>query len=245
MPTATRWAASSWPTAAHSSSTRSATSPSKCRPSCCASCRRRAFERVGSSESLKVDVRILAATHQDLEELIRQGTFREDLYYRLNVFPIFVPPLRERWQDIAELAMHFLKQAGERCHKSVSNIDDDTLAILKAYHWPGNIRQLENVMERAVVIAENANLVLDDLPQDVVHSVELHSAHLGNGEEGEGEGNGESVGELGNGVPRDRATHDQMLRRLAATGGNKAEAARALGMARSTLVSRLKKLGLG
>src|SRR5262249_15367866 len=94
----------------------------------------RTFERVGSSDSVTADVRILAATHQDLEVLIQQGRFREDLYYRLNVFPIFVPPLRERWEDIPELAMHFLKQAAQRCNKLLTQIDDDALGVLKAYH---------------------------------------------------------------------------------------------------------------
>jgi transcriptional regulator with GAF, ATPase, and Fis domain len=204
----------------------------------------RTFERVGSSEPVTVDVRIVAATHQDLEELIRQGRFREDLYYRLNVFPIFVPPLRERWEDITELAVHFLKQGADRCKKPIAQIDDDVLAILKAYHWPGNIRQLENVMERAVVVAEGLALTVRDLPEDVVHSVELESVPADEiGDDG-------PVAEPVNSVRRDRSERnrrerEQMLRALEATGGNKAEAARSLGMARSTLVSRLKKLGMG
>jgi transcriptional regulator with GAF, ATPase, and Fis domain len=204
----------------------------------------RTFERVGSSEPVTVDVRIVAATHQDLEELIRKGRFREDLYYRLNVFPLFVPPLRERWEDIAELAMHFLKLAAERCNKAIAQIDDDALAILKSYHWPGNIRQLENVMERAVVVAEGTTLMAADLSEDVVHSVEVESAPPGE------DVNGGSIGTQINSVRRDRSARnrlerDQLLRALQVTGGNKAEAARALGMARSTLVSRLKKLGMG
>ncbi len=204
----------------------------------------RTFERVGSSESLTVDVRILAATHQDLEELIRQGRFREDLYYRLNVFPIFVPPLRERWDDIAELAMHFLKQAAERCKKPITQIDDDTLAVLKAYHWPGNIRQLENAMERAVVVAEGSMLTVGDLSQDIVRSVRMDSLPLGEAEDGD------MISVPASSVQRDRTERnrrerEELVRALQTTGGNKAEAARSLGMARSTLISRLKKLGLG
>jgi transcriptional regulator with GAF, ATPase, and Fis domain len=200
----------------------------------------RTFEHVGSSEPVTVDVRILAATHQDLEELIRQGRFREDLYYRLNVFPIFVPPLRERWEDIAELAMHFLKQAADRCKKPLAQLDDDALAVLKAYHWPGNVRQLENVIERAVVIAEGSTLSVRDLSDDVVRSVDLLS--LPPGEDG-------LDGEPVDGVRRERGERhrrerEQLVRALAATNGNKAEAARALGLARSTLLSRLKKHGL-
>src|SRR5207302_7716805 len=96
------------------------------------------FERVGSSEPVQVDVRIITATHQNLEELIRQGRFREDLFYRLNVFPIEVPPLRDRSEDIPELAQHFLRQFGYREANPVTTIDDDALVALKAYHWPGN-----------------------------------------------------------------------------------------------------------
>ena len=139
----------------------------------------RTIERVGSSESVTVDVRIVASTHRDLEELMRQGRFREDLYYRLNVFPVFVPPLRERWEDLPELAQHFLKQAADHCKKPVTQIDDDALAILKAYHWPGNIRQLENVIERGVVIAEGSSLTTRELPEDLLRSIEIQSMPLG------------------------------------------------------------------
>jgi transcriptional regulator with GAF, ATPase, and Fis domain len=205
----------------------------------------RTFERVGSSEPLAVDVRILAATHQDLEELIRQGRFREDLYYRLNVFPIFVPPLRERWEDLPELALHFLKQAAERCRKPVPQIDDDALSVLKAYPWPGNVRQLENVMERAVVIAEGPTLTVRELPEDIVRAVDPEG--LPPGEPG---ADGALDPAIANGLWRergDRQRHERelLLRALETAAGNKAEAARALGLARSTLVSKLKKYGIG
>jgi transcriptional regulator with GAF, ATPase, and Fis domain len=206
----------------------------------------RTFERVGSSEPLTVDVRILAATHQDLEELIRQGRFREDLYYRLNVFPIFVPSLRERWEDLPELALHFLKQAAERCKKPTIQIDDDAMAILKAYHWPGNIRQLENVTERAVVIAEGSTVTLRELPDDILRAVDQQPLPLGDelsedlADEPALAGNfSRERGE------RQRRERDLLVRALEKTAGNKAEAARALGLARSTLVSKLKKHGIG
>src|SRR5207249_9057238 len=102
----------------------------------------KAFERVGSSEALQVDVRIIAATHQNLEELIRQGRFRMDLFYRLNVFPIVVPPLRERWEDIPELVQHFLRVAARQSGRAVPQLDDDALGALKQYGWPGNVREL-------------------------------------------------------------------------------------------------------
>ncbi|HYT90333.1 MAG TPA: sigma 54-interacting transcriptional regulator, partial [Gemmataceae bacterium] len=202
------------------------------------------FERVGSSEPVKVDVRILAATHQNLEELIRQGRFRLDLFYRLNVFPIVVPPLRQRCDDIPELVQHFLRVAASRCERPAPQIDDDALNILKQYHWPGNIRELENVIERAVVIAEGDMVTMQELPEEVLHAVDGLPGALGWPEEGEG------LAEAPRGVrlertERNRREREQILQALAGAKGNKAEAARALGLARSTLVSRLKKHGLG
>jgi transcriptional regulator with GAF, ATPase, and Fis domain len=205
------------------------------------------FERVGSSEPVSVDVRIIAATHRDLAAMISEGRFREDLFFRLNVLPIRVPPLRDRIEDIPELVGHFLKVYAGRAGKAVTTIDDDTLAALKGYHWPGNIRQLENVIERAVVIAEGATLTTRELPDEVQASAgELIAA--------EPYRNGDVDTELSlpllasqiqaERADRDRREREQLVRALAAAGGNKAEAARALGVARSTLVSRLKKLGL-
>ena len=204
------------------------------------------FERVGSSDPVHVDVRVIAATHQGLEELIRLGRFREDLYYRLNVISIPIPPLRARIEDIPELAGYFLRLYAQRSGKEVVQIDDDALVLLKSYSWPGNIRQLENVMERAVVVAESNTVTVEDIPPE-----------LRNGVDGT---NGEAAAEAalarsnavlsaGNGLAAERDERNQqerarLVRALAATGGNKAEAARALGLARSTLVSRLKKHGL-
>jgi transcriptional regulator with GAF, ATPase, and Fis domain len=202
----------------------------------------RTFERVGSSEPVRVDVRVLAATHRDLEQLIREGRFREDLYYRLNVITIRVPALRERREDIPELAQHFLRLAAQRSGRDVAQLDDDALAALKAFSWPGNVRQLENVIERAVVVAEGTAVTLDELPPEVCEPGGEDTAPEPAAEE-------EPGGPWGGGLPaeraeRDRREREQLVRALAATGGNKAEAARLLGMARSTLVSRLKKHGL-
>jgi DNA-binding NtrC family response regulator len=202
---------------------------------------------VGSSEPIQVDVRILAATHQDLERLIKEGHFREDLYYRLNVISIQVPPLRDRREDIAELAMHFLRVYAARSGKPVGHLDDDALMALKSFSWPGNIRQLENVIERAVVVAEEGAVTLRELPP------ELHGVpHEANGDHGE---DGWSRGPyrarhtplvIGRGKHEDREQRERerLVRALAQAKGNKAEAARALGLARSTLLSRLKKYGL-
>ncbi|HMC65357.1 MAG TPA: sigma-54 dependent transcriptional regulator, partial [Gemmataceae bacterium] len=201
------------------------------------------FERVGSSDPVQVDVRIIAATHQDLEELIRQGRFREDLYYRLNVISIPVPPLRQRTEDIVELATHFLRLYAQRCNKAVNQIDDDALLLLKAYSWPGNVRQLENVIERAVVVVEGPLVTVQDLPPELQNGSDNGTA-------------GEAVlkprppgltpvnGARAEREEWNRRERERLVRALAAADGNKAEAARALGLARSTLLSRLKKHGL-
>jgi len=203
------------------------------------------IERVGSSDPVKVDVRILAATHQDLQTLIAQGRFREDLYYRLNVFAITVPPLRARVEDIAELAMHFLRQSAQRCHKEVTTIDDDALAILKGHSWPGNIRQLENIIERAVVITESPAITVRELPPELVHAVYEHgTAAADDWHEANGPRSAAPAGVPTEKGARERRNRDRLVLALTAAGGNKAEAARALGMARSTLLSRLKKYGL-
>lgn len=207
------------------------------------------FERVGSSDPVQVDVRILTATHQDLEDLIRQGRFREDLYYRLNVFPIDVPPLRRRREDVPELVLHFVRQFSQRFKKDITQVDDDVISCLKGYPWPGNVRQLENVIERAVVIAEGPVLTLHELPPEMVALMDEEDDAAETAALPIAELPGPMAAVNGNGfdfrTERERVERDHLVRALATAGGNKAEAARALGMARSTLVSKLKKLGLG
>jgi transcriptional regulator with GAF, ATPase, and Fis domain len=207
----------------------------------------KAFERVGSSDPVSVNVRIITATHQDLENLIRQGRFREDLFYRLNVFPILVPPLRDRSDDIVELAVHFIRLSCQRCRKEALQIDDDVLALLKSYSWPGNIRQLENVIERAVVVAEGPAITVPDLPPDLLLSLNGNAAHATVASTAASSVASSAANGKGWAFDRDervRQEREYLVRALAAADGNKAEAARALGVARSTLVSRLKKLGL-
>jgi transcriptional regulator with GAF, ATPase, and Fis domain len=202
----------------------------------------RTFERVGSSEPVRVDVRLIAATHQELEQLMEEGRFRRDLFYRLNVITIPVLPLRERREDIAELAAHFLQLHAQRCRRAVTQIDDDALAALKAFPWPGNIRQLENFIQRAVVVADGPTITLNELPPEVRASLdEWEAEDTAMADEVEALTNGGVQGER---VERDRREREQLVRALAAANGNKAEAARLLGLHRSTLVSRLKKHGL-
>jgi Nif-specific regulatory protein len=124
----------------------------------------RQFERLGGVKPIKVDVRLIAATNKDLDEAIKAGTFREDLYYRLNVFTIFLPPLRERRADILLLADHFVKQYGTRHGRDVRRISTPAIDMLMAYHWPGNVRELENCIERAVLVCDGGTVHAHDLP---------------------------------------------------------------------------------
>lgn len=133
----------------------------------------RSFEPVGGTRTVEVDVRLITATHQDLHKLIREGRFRDDLFYRLNVVNITLPTLSQRREDIFELAVHFLKKASERSGKAISHIDPDALEVLNRYSWPGNIRELENVIERAVVMAEGEHISLSELPPEIVQAASM------------------------------------------------------------------------
>ncbi|HID94752.1 MAG TPA: sigma-54-dependent Fis family transcriptional regulator [Candidatus Latescibacteria bacterium] len=124
----------------------------------------REFDRVGGEETIKVDVRVIAATNKDLPAMVRGGKFREDLFYRLNVIPIELPPLRERKEDISELVHHFLKKKCTELGKRVLKIDPKAMEILMGYDWPGNVRELENVMERAIVLCDTDRIGANDLP---------------------------------------------------------------------------------
>src|SRR5438034_6211224 len=128
----------------------------------------REIERVGGTRSIKIDVRVIAATNTNLREAVSRGTFREDLYYRLNVVPIVVPPLRERAQDVPLLAEHFLRRDTRDFNKRIERLSPEAVAALQTYRWPGNVRELENVIERCVVLAEGPVIQLNDLPLDVL-----------------------------------------------------------------------------
>jgi formate hydrogenlyase transcriptional activator len=121
----------------------------------------REFERIGGSETLKVDVRVLAATNRDLKHVVSAGRFRQDLFYRLNVFPIEVPPLRERADDIQLLAKYMIDRYAKKAGKRFNNVEASTLDLLNNYYWPGNVRELQNVIERAVVLCDGPNFLVD------------------------------------------------------------------------------------
>ncbi|HET8781675.1 MAG TPA: sigma 54-interacting transcriptional regulator [Pyrinomonadaceae bacterium] len=135
------------------------------------------FDRVGGTHTVKVDVRVIAATNRNLEEAVRQGTFRSDLYYRLNIFPITLPPLRDRREDIPMLVKHLVKHLGQKLGKNIEAIPNETMATLRNYPWPGNIRELRNVIERAVIISQGSTLrLIDDLDQQALALEPEHHA---------------------------------------------------------------------
>jgi transcriptional regulator with PAS, ATPase and Fis domain len=125
------------------------------------------IRRVGGTESIPVDVRVLAATNRDLEQMMKAGTFREDLYYRLNVIPIVIPPLRDRREDIPEIAARFLKRAAVEHGRPQPEISPEAMRLLVAFDWPGNVRQLESILERALLLSEKSVLGADDLPPEI------------------------------------------------------------------------------
>jgi two-component system response regulator HydG len=180
----------------------------------------RTFMRVGGSETMHVDARFVCATNRDLTAAVTKGAFRADLFYRLNVFPIRLPPLRERAGDVGLLVRHFLRRAG----RSDDSISEETVARLDGYGWPGNVRELENAMERAVIMAGPERITDEHLPPEI-------------------------AGRLGHAARHDgEATLDERESRaieeaLAKAGGNKSLAAKFLGITRRRLYSRIASLG--
>jgi DNA-binding NtrC family response regulator len=192
----------------------------------------RQFERVGESAPRKMDARIIAATNQDLLEMIRAGRFREDLYYRLRVVPIHLPPLRERPEDIALIAQHLLAHIGGRAGRAL-RLSPDTLSVLETCPWPGNVRELENALEYSVALCTGQTIQIEDLPPELRGAAPLSP-------------------------PRDAAAHpaalpvessadpesERIVKALAAHRWNRNRAAQALGLSRSTLWRRMRDLGI-
>jgi transcriptional regulator with GAF, ATPase, and Fis domain len=191
------------------------------------------YERIGSDRTLKTDVRLIAATNRNLTEEVRRGKFREDLYYRLNVFPITLAPLRERKSDIPMLAAHFLERACKEFNKPLALISSDALAALKAYDWPGNVRELQNVVERAVITARDGPIAF-----------ELPSFQDGRAES---ERRDEAIVQVRTDDELRGAEHANLLAALNKTRWKvygRGGAAELLGMKPGTLAARMKKLGL-
>ncbi|MBN2241663.1 MAG: sigma-54-dependent Fis family transcriptional regulator [Acidobacteria bacterium] len=185
--------------------------------------------RVGGSREFRVDVRVLAATNLPPMEAVEKGKLRRDLFYRLNVFTLALPPLRERAEDIELLADVFLRQFNEKHGRSLESCSLETLELLKAHPWPGNVRELRNVMERAVILAEGPRIEPSHLPESVLNP----------GASGAG-----GTMKISGGVTAAEAEKELILRTLEATGNNKAEAARRLGLDVKTIRNKLKNYGI-
>ena len=187
----------------------------------------REFERVGGSQSIKVDVRVVAATNRNLEEMIAEGKFRQDLYYRLNVFSIHLPALRERKTDILLLADYFVEKYSKQHHKSVKRISTPAIDMLMAYHWPGNVRELENCIERSVLVSED----------EVIHGYHLPPSLQ----------TAEASGTVTSGplqATLDNVEREMIVEALKTHRGNMAKAARALGITERLMGLRVKKHGV-
>ncbi len=195
------------------------------------------FERVGGVEPIRVDVRIIAATNRDLADQVREGKFREDLFFRLNVIPIHIPPLRERREDIPALVEHFLELFQTRYHKNIENISEEAMDLLVSYSWPGNVRELENAVQRAVVLSRDSVIQQWNLPP------EIH---------GRGErslpgtfrlGDGRSLGEKMDGLIRD-VEKRLIVEALDQAKGKRERAARLLNLSLKTLYNKMKRYDL-
>lgn len=183
-------------------------------------------ERVGSSSSIAIDVRVIAATNRNLEEMVEKGEFRLDLYYRLKVMEIIIPSLRDRKQDIGLLVHHFIKKYQQFMKKTIQGIDDKALRLLKLYKWPGNIRELENIIERAMNIVDAGKWITpDQLPTEITGYIEPSSIR--------------PLAEV-----MEEAERTAILNCLEAMKGNKSEAAKQLGISRTTLYEKMNKYGL-
>jgi DNA-binding NtrC family response regulator len=194
----------------------------------------REFERVGDSQTIKVDVRVIAATNADLAKMVAEGSFREDLFYRLNVIPVRLPALRERKEDIPLLVQHFLQKFGAELSRPTLTVSQPALRCLMTFQWPGNVRQLENAMERAVALSGGRPQVeLSDLPPDIQRASEGEPFLYGLALPDDG---------IDFEIFIARIEREVIKKALERTGGNKAAAAQVLNLKRTTLVEKLKRL---
>src|SRR5262249_16367273 len=200
------------------------------------------FERVGGIKTIKVDVRLITATNRDLEKEIEAKNFREDLYYRLNVVPLHIPPLRERREDIPLLVDHIIRRFNERLKKNVGGVEPEALDRLMAYGWPGNIRELENVLERTLLFSDGPRIRLSDLPPESG----LAAPPLAGGPSAAGAERPGSAASLKDIVraETERVERELILRALDETGGNVTQAAKLLQISRKSLQMKMKEFGL-
>ena len=189
------------------------------------------FERVGGTDNIRADVRVIAATNKNLEEGIKKGQFREDLFFRLNVVPIIVPPLRERREDIERLAMHFLNRYGLEANKKINKIDKKALDLLTRYSWPGNVRELENAVQRAVVLSDGDTIYPSNLPLDIQSFQKDETVHY----LGENASLTEKV---------ENYEKELILKSMEKASHVQTKAAKLLDINRTALIYKLKKYGL-
>ncbi len=206
------------------------------------------FERVGGIKTIKVDVRLITATNRDLEQEIQRGNFREDLYYRLNVVPLLIPPLRKRIGDVRLLVRHIMKKFNDRLKKSVAGVSDEALGALEQHAWPGNIRELENVLERTILFCKGERIELADLPDEFLGKPAAAVAAPAPTDEPDDEDAGELGGDASlKDIVRaetSRVERELIAKALAETGGNVTQAARLLKISRKSLQMKMKELGL-
>ncbi len=194
----------------------------------------REFERVGDNQTIKVDVRVIAATNADLARMVSEGSFREDLYYRLNVIPVALPPLRDRREDIPLLVQHFLQKFCSEQNRPMMTVSQTAMRLLMTHAWPGNVRQLENAMERAVALSGTRTQIEgSDLPADLNQATDASDLLPGLSLPDEGLDFDSFISKI---------EHEVIRRALERTGGNKAAAASVLNLKRTTLVEKLKRL---
>jgi two-component system nitrogen regulation response regulator NtrX len=186
------------------------------------------IEPVGAAESMQVDVRVVAATNKNLEEEIARGNFREDLFYRLNVIPFFVPPLRDRREDVAELAQHFLREFTTAYGRKPKELTPEAFEVLAGYHWPGNVRELKNLIERIVILNPQVRVDARHIPLNSRRPAERTLERFG------------SLQEV-----REAAEREYILKKLEETHGNVSRTAELLGLERSNLYRKMKTLGIG
>ena len=196
----------------------------------------REFQRVGGDETMTVDVRILTATNRDLTNMVQEGTFREDLFYRLNVVTVVVPPLKARQEDIPLLAQHFVERFAKRNRKEIKGFTPKAMDLLMKHDWPGNVRELENAVERSVILLTGNYITERDLPLSVTKQRDkLDESPLPPGL---------TIGGLTGGQSLEAIERAAILATLSETGGNKSETARRLGINRKTLHLKLKRYGM-
>jgi two-component system, NtrC family, response regulator AtoC len=193
----------------------------------------KSFERVGGIELIKTDVRIISATNRDLREAVEQKEFREDLFYRLNSFPIYIPPLRQRKSDILVLANYFLQNFIKKFSKEIKGFSKKALKLMYEYHWPGNVREMENTIERCIILAEKDYIEIEDFPPHIKSSGHFYVPE-----------SSANLFEDNNVIPFEKLKEEAIRHALKVSGGNIVEAARKLQLGRATIYRLMEKYGI-